>query len=549
MLKENKLAINEYVAIPLLLSFFFVVVYFLYRYNLSQFFVLGTDSAGFVHLIKAVAESGEMVSPVFSSFYSAIPLLSASPEAYCGSSFRGLYETTNFSTWHPYLISYLMAIPVRFGGVEALQVAAFANALNVGGALAVIWWFLRGKGIRAGASLAFVGAVLLFPAWSGTVTGQFYYDRLYILPCLALVLFGLEGNIERSRWKVLLTLVLFTACVLVSERAAMLSSMLLLGNWVLQGSRRFQKANLLLLVCGLLGAAYFIVYMKFVQNSLYYSGVSPSTIWGNIEASLFPAGHLFWPTMKWLAVIAPMLALAFVVPRNGLIVLAAILPNVIVSVGGAEKTGFTTHYHAGYIPILLGYAAVGYSRLVLQFENYQAQKGDREKGLVYVLGRAGAIGLPGLLLAGGAAGVAWTSTGFDADQLREQAGAYGTIVNAKGSRDALVARGSSFRELVQSIPPSAEVVSPEWSMPALVSNGNRVIDYFPIGIGDRPYVIAMYLDNAQSGRPEVPSYLDERSKQEIAACVQDRLSALYDQSSQVTIGGTRYVVYRKKIKA
>ena len=39
--------------------------------------------------------------------------------------------------------------------------------------------------------------------------------------------------------------------------------------------------------------------------------------------------------------------------RVAIIAMACLVPNVIITVGGAEFTGWTTHYHAMYFPILI----------------------------------------------------------------------------------------------------------------------------------------------------------------------------------------------------
>ena len=77
--------------------------------------------------------------------------------------------------------------------------------------------------------------------------------------------------------------------------------------------------------------------------------------------------------------------LSFVNWRFGILALASMLPNLMVTVGGAEKTGFTTHYHAGYIPFLVGFAAVGYSSLINKIRIRFSAEGTNFKSLIFCM--------------------------------------------------------------------------------------------------------------------------------------------------------------------
>jgi len=61
--------------------------------------------------------------------------------------------------------------------------------------------------------------------------------------------------------------------------------------------------------------------------------------------------------------------------RALLIALGTMLPNIIGSIGGAEKVGWTTHYHSMYFPFLLWAIYRGYSNLYLIAKNKFKYKG------------------------------------------------------------------------------------------------------------------------------------------------------------------------------
>jgi hypothetical protein len=49
--------------------------------------------------------------------------------------------------------------------------------------------------------------------------------------------------------------------------------------------------------------------------------------------------------------------------RVAWVMLAALMPNVLVTVGGAEHNGWTTHYHSLYFPLLVYCSSIGYIKL------------------------------------------------------------------------------------------------------------------------------------------------------------------------------------------
>lgn len=46
-----------------------------------------------------------------------------------------------------------------------------------------------------------------------------------------------------------------------------------------------------------------------------------------------------------------------------ILALGALVPNLLGSIGGAEKLGWTTHYHSPYFPFLVLAVLLGYARM------------------------------------------------------------------------------------------------------------------------------------------------------------------------------------------
>lgn len=520
---------NRFYEMLILIMMLMVSIYMLTAYNAVKFYSLGTDTAGFIDLIRAVAQNGTMVSPIFSSVYSVIPFLTASSNIYCVSDLLSVNQTSNFLQWHPYLITYALALPVKYFGVAPLTIAALINAVNIACSLALIYCFLRGRGLVVWECLSFIFAVVVSQYWVGAIAGQFYFDRLFLLPGLVLVLYcyqKLDGN-----YRVWLSVCFFAmlSSVLISERTALMACVLSLGYWLLLVENRLKERGLAIFIFSIVGLVYFIIYMKFFQNSLYYNRLDWKGVLHNITIALSPDGVLYGPTLKWIGIVSPMVILSFAKNwRYGLLTISALAPNLLVTVGGAEKTGFATHYHAGYIPFLVGFAAIGYASLANKVRAHSLPGHFWKKFSKSIF-----------------ISIAVVVSGLAVSQIKETREMYGTIAWLNSGFDSMVQKRNESMKFVGSLPTDATISSPEWIMPALAAAGISKVDYMPIGILKNKYVIAQY--NSEKHLPEIPSYLDPSSKDRISACIQDKLILNYKIKSEAMIGSSRYVIYEKML--
>ena len=89
---------------------------------------------------------------------------------------------------------------------------------------------------------------------------------------------------------------------------------------------------------------------------------------------LFDSGNQYYQDSKSLFLtVLPLAALAMLNPRFGLICVLAIVPNFLISVGGAEKTGFSTLPHVVCAFFLAG-GAVGLMSLKHFLVRYSPDK-------------------------------------------------------------------------------------------------------------------------------------------------------------------------------
>jgi len=536
MKKYNWDKILKYISCVVFWFVIFFTLRALYYYNIDRYYTQAGDSAGFVDLIKVIAKTGTMVSAVFSSAYSIFPLLWSSSDVYCQSELLNKFVNTSFTEWHPYLIAYLFALPVKILGIGALEVSSFINALNIVGVFSVVWCYLRLNNINRLSAIVFITVLCIFTVWGGTVDGQFYFDRLYALPCVALILFCIEKS-KVNTFPVLIY-VLFIVCISISERTALLTAVYLFIAWSFQFKKLFDRHNLINLGLSIAGLIYVYLYMKLFQNSFYYNGINLTQAIENINQSVFPGGNLFKPTMQWLVTLFPMLFLCLFIPKNLLIVFVLIAPNILVSVGGAEKTGFATHYHAGYIPFIIAFAAIGFVKADELLDRYYKEN-------IYLNYFCKSVFLIILLFVTAICEV-WTPNGIDTRTTENMISVYKSIIINDDNRKNIVLRGNKLREIAAEVPMGTEVSAPEFLMPALVSNNIGVIDYFPIGLGNRKYLFVHYKNPDKDDVPEIPSFLKESDQLIVSKCMQERLDGFYESINNIGLDGASYIVYRKK---
>jgi hypothetical protein len=503
-----------------------------------MFFTHGIDTAGMVDLVGNIAHGRGMVSSAFSSFYSIWDLLNKPPDIYCQDAFSSLFADANFALWHPYLIAYPMAALTWVPGFDALTVTTLMLATSLIGGLAALYWFLRRQGCAVGPAILFVAVVFLFQPWSGNLAGQFYFDRLFFLPALVLI-FTVHERLTTGRGSWVAIVLSAAACMAISERPAIMCGAFLIAYTVLwHGPAVWRSRDARLLIgLGLCAFVYVGLYAIFVQNSKYYSSFGIRNFLYSIDLVL---GVLRLPSEKMIAVLLPMLILSIFSWRAGLVAVGAIIPNFLITVGGAEKTGFLTHYHSPYLPFVVAAAGLGLLRL--------DELARRPEGMRKLAGQAA---LGGVLVAAGAYGhhldsanltrpFAFTAT---PDQTQFVAvlptDQWPLIQSIKFRRDFL-------QRVAAEIPMGASVSSSDWVMPALVDRGIKLVDYAPIGLGARDFVIMEYLGG--TSLPVVPSYLAGEDLRSIQRCVEDRVRATYEPIREVKNPGSSFVIFAPRNK-
>ena len=488
----------------------------LYKYNYLLYWSQNTDSAGFVGLIQSIRDGHGMVSPVFTSFFSYIPYLAVQPEIVCTSNFQSLYQDTSYLRWHPYLMAYPLAWISSVLHVSSLEISSLVNALNVVGSFSIIYYYLREKKLNPVIAALFVIILISFSALSGYISGQFYFDRLMLFPCVTMILVLLDQEFL-SKYKLLIIGPSFLVCLLISERSALIASIILilysLISLILR--RRVKVRNYIIL--GFLGLIYNYVYMHFYLNNEYYVAMSFSSAFSNVLVLFDSNRNMGLLTLKWLLVLTPLLFLCFFSFSFFWIVLICLLPNVLVTIGGGEKVGFLTHYHAVYLPALIAISAIGYVQISKKIKKYTYVLAS----VIIIYNFTLNINYTDNIIFNTQANVKNTKIAkfLDYEKFLESVSRFRDILpNSTFAKQSELIKIQKIN-LLSNIPSSAKISLPEGMMPAVVMHGNRGIDYFPIGIYDNDYVIVQ--PSSISDYFSVTSYLGHAVNSKIEKCISE----------------------------
>lgn len=324
-----------------------------------------SDSAGMVDLV------GRGVNPGLRGnyLYAVYPYL-FSPRVQAGEmcQFLGSQTSPETSFWriHPYMITLPMGFVTRLTGLAPRTIVALSIGGSAAVGIALVLWFLlrhRGGPLATASVAGLLAAYLTWPVLTQGLTGQNYFDRLYFAPAAVICVstwMAAKARSARAHW---FGVGAFVVTAVISERTALTSGLvgtvLIVG---LFGRRLFERKALCLLGGALINLLWGVFWQTQLQDSPYYSGITAASARENLSRLLDdPARPKFF---LFLAMVLPFLLLSAFEWRVLPAAIAAVVPNLIVSIGGAELSGLTTHYHQMYAPFLICCSAFGFVRLV-----------------------------------------------------------------------------------------------------------------------------------------------------------------------------------------
>ena len=474
------------------------------------------DTAGMLDLIKP----GNAMAPFRSDYLAAsyggtLKLIGATNEAVCSVALN--INTSGYSNIfhdHAYLISWPLSVLNFILPFSSLQIVAASYLVSYVSVFVTTYIFLSKVGARFIVKASTLFAIATYPVFVVAFTGQPFFDHLMIgfaVPLILIIWWTKYRSRNVYKWAVLLTVLLS----MTTERGAALASLISVGYLVLlHGTRSLKVKELrIILFSGLISSIWFIIWIKYFQSYVAYGQISLSGMVSRFnslfQAPLSNSAFVFFSTsVFWMVLNIFSGRLAFVS-------LFAMSPNLLVSIGGAELTGFLTHYHQAYTAVLVAGGVIG----VTHYESHINKIGDSivRKHILSIccitllIASAFVYKISSVQMA---SGKAWTSI--------EQIWLPGSSSAQKSAEYKAEFLGKSLLEI--STYKEAAVSAPEIYSPTMLINGFKNYEYWPTAVGQAKIVIAPFAQ----GTPTVFPFGDFYGTGDtLTKCISDELERSY----------------------
>lgn len=477
-----------------------------------------TDTAYLSQVVENIAARGKAVSQVNAGWDAIREFLALPANQVCAAPLALSSDSEfNMLTSHAHFILFAIA-PLS----KVIPVNVLLPSLTVMGLLAFLAFlfvFLRKQGVTIAEALLFCLLVSVHPVWSQGMFGQIYVERFFI-PLGFLFLCAMT----RSNRAVAL-IVLGILCLLVSERVGVTLGSVMIGFALLDRGKKINE-RIFILCLGVVFVVTSILLLKFyITNQDYNSFLA------NISANFKYPGFIERLQVFALFNLFFLGVFAIFDWRAFLLALIAMMPNILGNIGGAEKTGWLTHYHSMYFPVLVWAAAMGFIKL----SNSLTSK--LQKRLLYGFTFSLVI-LCSLTFLDRTEG---NQPRFSLENVKKNAWVktgwmlYDVVL--RGDNSSMGVMVNSYHQIQRIVPEHSAVTTVESMMPSLYRN--RTIYYYPIGIDTADYAVLPF-QPMPYGRiiyTGAVSYLGEDNLYQLDICLNERLrKAGYDLENPIIIG-------------
>ena len=482
------------------------------------------DNAFIGELMHEIVTTGKPNIKITAGFYHLFTLCAMKPDEVLKQKLEG----PNPKKWnqfrkHTYLILYPISLLTKV--ISSKHLIPLLKTLSFLVLIFLIYGLARSYKIDVITSIAVCLFISIHPAWSwGLYYGEMYVDRLF-LPLGLLFIILLNRTIIPIKS---LVFVVFL-CALISERVGAICGIAIIGQLVLNWKNIQQTQRKQLFSIAIIAILFSVILLKFyIQNSDYASFSSSFSVSGFLSLLQdFPG----FATKLWVFMFLNILIYGIFGCFNWkytLITLGVMLPNIMGNIGGAEKTGWSTHYHTLYFPFLAFTVVSGFG--ILYNKLIQLKKP-----------RSNIIGLNIVTVALFCVVAAMSHTAplkFDFSQnpfkksalaltytylpLYMEGGGFDTFVNDKIKVD-------------QSIPKGVVVTTVSHMYTALYEG--REMYQYPAGVGIADYVVLPHRDNVKPRFFGAVNYNGAEATKQLDIGLFERLRELkFDLDNPVIIG-------------
>lgn len=254
------------------------------------------------------------------------------------------YSKKSSMRWHLAPIHFLIACISK--KIPIIYTWSLLTSLSFTGILFISYLILRKNDISLISSMLLTFFISIHPAWSCSLSGQFFTERFYPPLCMLLILSQLQ---KRSIW-IVSTLIILSA--LLSEKIVITSFIILVIHTVLYWKNYNNHERIHFISLNFLVFFYlYIVLFNYLDNDFYglfFQTGQHGNRFINYYSMIFSKKTFIFIFFN----ITPLLFCIFLEPKLCILPTVLMLPNIFFSVGGYEKNGWMTHYHTSYFPIL-----------------------------------------------------------------------------------------------------------------------------------------------------------------------------------------------------
>ena len=469
---------------PNLISFY-VLTFCFYAGQANRFQSHQADAAGYVDTLAASNDYKLNFAYGFSG-KRAIELFQMAPLQGCSEGFSNPYADISFFRVHPYLISFFS----RFLDPNFQSIATWPLLLlslsYAAGMVSLFSLVKRETNLKIAISF-FLFILCSSPLFFESLRGQPYIDRLAFGPIIMILVRIYEKRYLRKS-DLVITLFLCLLTGTFSERAALiLGALLLFAPIIFNGLETIRESKTwALFAAGLALFTYYWVWNQIYSSGEYTGNTAIQNFLPNLSRLLSGDRNLNFQI--FLSVIASFILISLFRIRFFVLVLLVVLPNLLADVGGAELSGFSTHYLGFILPVVAVTSGLGLIELY-RYLNLKNSKRALSKTLLVslVLGMLSS----NLYLSHIDAGAPY----FSKVELM-----IGKQLDAFGLSDKRIQKGREYRhemalEFTKGIASDSvnTITSPEPFLPTLMIQGHRTLEIFPVGIGLNKYLIVPFL--------------------------------------------------------
>lgn len=507
---------------------FIALTSILTTYKIKNWNAQFADAAQNVSIIENLYQKGEPLNTISPTLSAASKFFYASPKKVCQSNLNSPANKADdhFRTQHTYFIYYLFAPLLKYFTIQ--QVLSFFTSLFLVGLLALIYIFLRTQRVSVVTSLLFTLLVLIHPVWRHSIIGQVYADRFFMFwgPFCVLWFY-----LYPEKFFIGIVLALITCSI--NDRIGLLigPSIIIIGYFNFKKTKNINSLSSVII--GIFCALISVYLIKFYINSplfSYHEKAVDRLLDTKSIIELFTSRADFYTVFIIINFIC-YASYSFFSLKTLILAIIAILPPLFVSVGGAELTGWLTHYPSVYFPLLTLSSAIGLTlflgkrkqlekyiniaiilNIFFFFINIYPQKFlDIKNNII--------------------SPISLNNT----PELQ--------VFNSLFTKESDINR--SYDEIIAQIPKGSRVSTIQNLFPALY--GNYELQLYPIGISDVDFIILPLQPNAPTQmrfRGDV-SYIDEATEDEITKCLYKRLeNEKWDITNPIVVENS-FVILRK----